>query len=457
MKVTVNQEKLVELRQKVFDTYTKKTPTSKRLYERASKSLLGGVAGSGRSFDPYPLYMSHAKGSKTYDVDENEYIDCRMTAGPLILGHCHPAIIEAVTRELGRRGSLLYNPDLVIECAELLQEASPCAERVRFLNSGTEALLSAVRVARGATGKKKIIKFYGHYHGQDDQFLVATSNMTPGPTSDGIPPEHLQNTVLLKYNDIDAVRRKLNEDNDIAGVLFDPQMNMGGIWPASAEYVKELRRLTKERGVVLIFDEVLTGFRIAYGGAQEYYGVTADLAVFAKAIAGGGKLAALAGKEEVMKAIAGGPHAHKGVFQSGTYNDCTEGLAAAIATMKTLKEFNKHGGYRKLDQLSGKLAAGIERAFRENDTPCHINRQGPIFRVWPTDLEPSFETYCTLDQTVSSLFLLSIIPEGVFVSPAIFNFILSFAHTEQDIEKTIDAIRSSLNKYDFRAAWQNKG
>lgn len=304
----MNREKLAELREKVFQAYMERTSKSKQMYDRACKSLPSGVSGNVRAYEPYPLYTTHGKGSKICDVDGNEYIDCFLCAGPLLLGHCHPEVIEGMKREIDR-GLLTYNPDLVVECAELLKEIVPCAQKVRFLNTGTEAVLSAVRIARGFTGKNKIIKFYGHYNGQDDQFLIAISDIKDEAVSIGIPKESLRNTVLLRYDDIDALTRKLDEDNDIAAVILDPQMNMGGLFPATSGYLKEVRQLTKGHGVILIFDEVITGFRVALGGAQEYFGVIPDLAVFSKAMASGEKLAAVVGKDEVMSIVG-----KKGLF-----------------------------------------------------------------------------------------------------------------------------------------------
>lgn len=448
------KEKLTELQEKVYAEYMRKTPKSKQMYDRACKSLEGGSYSALQSYPPYPLYMTHGRGSKTYDVDGNEYIDCHLCAGPLILGHCHPEVMEGMKREIDR-GLLLFNPDFGVECTELLKEIIPCAEKVVFCNSGTEVTMYAVRVARAFTGKNKIIKFYGHYHGMHDQFLVATYNTSDEVVSAGVPKENLTNTVLLRYNDIDAVRRKLDEDNDIAGVILDAAMSMGGLWPASREYLRELRQLTKERGVVLIFDEVITGFRLALGGAQEYFGVTPDLAAFSKGIAVGAKLAAVVGKEEVMSALVpGGYSAQEGKVAShgGTFNSGTMALAAAIATLKVYKKLSEEGEYQRLFQRSEKLKAGMEMAFKKRGVPCHINMLGPLLKLALTDLEPSFEVYCNLDMTVPELFRLSLVPEGVWpykgrTGPT---FFLSFAHTDEDIEKVIGAVNNILDKNKFQ-------
>lgn len=442
----MKEEKLAQLREKILDEYTRKTPKSRQMYHRACNSLEGGVYSAVQAMWPYPLYMTHGRGSKTYDVDGNEYVDCNLDAGPLILGHCHPEVMEAMKREIDR-GLLLCNPDFGIECAELLKEIIPCAEKVAFSNTGSEITVYAVRVARAFTEKNKIIKFYGHYHGIDDQFLVGMFRTSDEIISAGVPKESVANTVLLRFNDIDAVRRKLDEDNDIAGIILDPAVSWGGLWPPSRQYLKELRQLTKERGVILIFDEVITGFRLALGGAQEYFGVTPDLAVFSKGIAAGAKLSALVGRDEIMKTLL--PDKGKAVFHGGTFNTGTIALAAAIATLKVYKRLSEKGEYQRLFQLTDKLKAGIEMAFKKRGVPCHVNMLGPYLKTFLTDLEPNFEAYCDLDPRVPDLLFTSLIPEGIwpYVRRSIF---LSFAHTDEDIEKIIGAINNSFDKYKFQ-------
>lgn len=446
-------DKLAKVRERVYGEYMRKTPKSKQMYDRACKSLQGGGYSSSRFFAPYPLYMTHAKGSKMYDVDGQEYVDVSNYV-PTV-GHSHPEVIEAVRCELNR-GQHIYNPDFGVEAAELLQEVVPGAERVRFTNSGTEANMVAARTARAFTGKNKIIKFYGHYHGTDDQFLVGTSHPSNEVNCAGIPKEHQINTILLRYNDIDAVRHKLDEDNDIAAVILDPIMTSGGVWPPSHEYLQQLRQLTKKRGVVLIFDEVITGFRIALGGAQEYFGITPDLVTFSKGIASGGKLGVVAGKEEFMAALAprgvglsATPAERKLAIQGGYYVDATVALASTIATIKVLKRLNERGEFKKLFQLSEKLKAGIEVAFKRRGAPCHINMLGPVLAIFLTDLEPGFEVYSKLDRTVPGLLRLSLISEGIWVLYGLLLY-LSLAHTDADIERIIGAVDNSLDRHKFQ-------
>lgn len=450
----MREEKLSELKEVIFRAYMEKTPKSRQMYDRAQKSLAGGLAGNGSLYQPYPLYMKNARGSKTYDVDENEYIDCFLCAGPLILGHCHPEVMERIGMEIDS-GLLIHNPHLAVECAELLKEIVPCAERVRFVNTGTDACMYAVKFARAFTGKNKIVKFYGHFHGTDDQFMIGTATNENKPVGAGISKESLLNTVLLKWGDSEAVRRKLEEDDDIAGVILDPQGQMGGIWPASHEYLKELRQLTTKKGVVLIFDEVITGFRLALGGAQEYFGVVPDLAVFAKGLAAGEKLAAIVGKKEVMDVvIPEGSFSHgigkKVVHQSGTYRDGTVAYAAAISAMKVYKKLSERGEYARLHEKGNTLRSAIETAFKTRGIACHVNSFGPSLKIYLTDLKPSFDVYCGLDRRLLYLFFLSVITEGVLLSaPNMGSIFLSFAHTEEDLERIIGAVNSSLDKNKF--------
>jgi len=448
-------ENIMALQKKVFEAYTSKTPASKQMYARACRALAGGVTGNMRLYQPYPLYMTHGMGGKTYDIDRNEYVDCFLANGPLLLGHQHAEVVAEMKRQFSR-GSIVFNPDLIVECAELIKETVPCAEKVRFLNTGTEAVLVAVRIARAFTGKKKIIKFYGHYHGQDDQFLLGLG-LSNDIISEGVPQESVANTKLLRYNDIDAVRHALDEDDDVAAVVFDPGMHASGVWPPSRQYLPELRKLTAERGVVLIFDEVITGFRLALGGAQEYYGVTPDMATLAKAIAAGEKLSAVVGKSEIMKVVvpeqpntAGG--SSKTVFQSGTMNDGTLALAAAKAAMNVYKKLKRDGEYQKLHQRCEKLKSDIEASFQKRGIGCHINSLGPIIRLFLTDLKPSFEEYCKIDKKMLSLFLLSQIAEGGCFTNLSGTLYFSFAHTEEDLRRIVSVTDSVLDKYNFGEA-----
>jgi len=462
----MSEDKYAELEKKVFADYEAKNPKSKQAYQKFATMAIDGVAGSGGFWRPYPLYFTHASGSKIYDVDGNEYIDCLCGSGANILGHCHPEIQETIKREMDR-GLWLLNPDLAMECDELLCEVIPCAERLRYRNTGTEVCTAATMTARGYTGKEKIIKFYGVYHGVDPEFLVGWVTRTNDIVSGGVPREMVANTILLPCNDIDAVRQKLDEDNDIAAVITDVIMGIGGIFLPKGNYLRELRKLTEERGVVLIFDEVLTGFRMALGGAQEYFGVTPDLGCFAKGIAGGAKFGTLVGKKEVMEALATVRTAAgmfgagaKTVFQSGTMNNVTIGIAGAIATLKVLKEKKKQGEYDKLNQRMDKFARDIEKAFRDRRIGCYVHTAGSYFKIHltdkPTDPDPTYEAVGHLDQKLRYLFVVALMNEGVFMClPGSGSAFINFAFTDEDMDKMLAAYNTTLDKYNWTEVYES--
>ncbi|GAG87968.1 unnamed protein product, partial [marine sediment metagenome] len=259
-KESIDSNKLATLREKIYADYAARTPKSRAAYGRSRLALAGGVSGSLRFFPPYPLYMTHGQGSRTCDVDGNEYIDCFLCNGPLLLGHRHPDVLASL-REYESAGTIIYNPEFMVECAELLKRLVPAAELVRFLDSGSEAVLMAARIARAFTGRNKVVKFFGHYHGQDDQFLIGRG-LSTDIISAGVPLEAVANTVVIEFDDIEVVRQTFDEDDDIAAVILDPAMFAGGLWPADEGYIKALRQLTAEREIILIFDEVITGFRV---------------------------------------------------------------------------------------------------------------------------------------------------------------------------------------------------
>lgn len=446
----MNKSALEQLRSSLVQAYRAHNPNSARWHERAARVLPGGVSGNLRYFAPYPLYMSHGEGCTTTDVDGNDYVDCFLLNGPLLLGH-RPAPVVQAMNEHASTGSLVLNPTVLIECAELLCDIVPCAEKVRFLNSGTEAVMAAVRYARAFTGRKWIIKFYGHYHGQDDQFLVGAGAQREAFGS-GVPDSAYACTLTLPFNDIEAVRQVLQQRGDeIAAVVLDPAMHSGGLWGTTAEYLRELRGITTQKGVVLLFDEVITGFRLAPGGAQELHGVTPDLVTLAKALGAGEKVAAVAGRADIMSVVdpvAGDPK--RRVFQSGTGNDGTMALAAAAAAMRMYRAHGEGGGYTRLAQLGEKLATGLRAAFRAAGVPAHVNHNGSMLQLFFTDLEPSFAGYNTLDQTAVNLFYLALLTRGVMLSLPTSNHIyLSFEHGEAEVENTLAAAAAVLSDFRF--------
>ena len=442
--------RLADIQREVFAEYRSKTPACAACFERARRSLAGGVSGNLRYFPPHPLYQSGGQGAKVRDLDGNEYLDCFLCNGPLLLGHRHPEVMDEIDRRKAD-GLLVVNPPSIVEAAEMLQEIAPCGERVRFLNSGTEAALTAVRCARACTGRSKVVKFRGHYHGQDDQFLagVGAGDERLGA---GVTDAAVAGTLLLDYGDAQALRRLSEERDDIAAVILDPAMHAGGLWGSSKAYLQALRELTERCGIVLIFDEVITGLRLDLGGAQSFYGVTPDLAVFGKALAAGERLAAIAGREDVMRVVdPTAPADAPRMFQSGTANDGAGAIAAATAAMRTYQRLAADGQYQRLHAIGGRLADGLRQAFRGHGVPCHVNQLGPMLQLFLSGKAPTFANLIDADTEALALFFLALINEGVILTlPTSGHIYLSFAHSAEDIEEIIDKANLVLDKYDFR-------
>jgi glutamate-1-semialdehyde 2,1-aminomutase len=435
----------------ILAAYEQRTRASAAQHGRAARVLSGGTTGNLRHFHPYPLYFSSGSGSQMTDVDGNAYVDCFLCNGPLLLGHRFPPVVEAI-RQHEQIGSLVVNPPLAIDLAEEIQRLVPCAQRIRFLNSGTEAVLTAVRLARAFTGKSKIVKFLGHYHGQDDQFLVGLS---PEGTAfgGGIPREAIANSLQVRYGDIDALIAAFDENRDVAAVILDPAMHAGGLWGSSPEYLRAVRDATASRRIVLIFDEVITGFRLSLGGAQAVHSVIPDLATYAKALGAGEKLAAVVGREDVMQGLdPNRPASVAAVFQSGTGNDGTCALAAGLVAVRTYRNLDRSGGYAALHRRAERLARGITQAFRKHGVPCHVNQLGPMLQLFLSDAEPGFTAFSRIPPGPLELLYLAMISEGVLLSlPASNHVYLSFAHSDEDIARILEKVTVVLDQYDFRA------
>jgi len=444
---------LKRLEASIVADYRDRTLGSSALFRRAASVLPGGVSGNLRYFKPHPLYMRGVGGAICEDVDANTYVDCFLCNGPLLLGHRPPQLAAALTAS-DEVGSLVLNPTVLVDCAERLSAMVPCAERVRFLNSGTEAVLTAVRYARAFTGRSKIIKFFGHYHGQDDQFLVGA-----GPTrrthGHGVPEAAYAHTLTAPFNDIEALERIIGEGEDIAAVLLDPAMHTGGLWGTSRTYLQAVRDLTERKNIVLIFDEVITGFRLSPGGAQALHGVTPDLATFGKALGAGERLAAVAGRADIMSVVdpAGGDPGRR-AFQSGTGNDTTRGLAAAAAALDVYRQNGEAGEYERLNAHGFNLAKGLTASFAKVGIPCHVNQLASMLQLFLTSQKPGFIAYSALDQTLLDLYYLALLTRGVMLSLPTSNHVyLSFAHTDADFAKVLAASDDVLSSYPFADAF----
>lgn len=320
--------------------YLEKTPISAQHYQRSLELFPSGITHHSRYLEPHPISVSHAKGSRKWDVDGNEYIDYFGGHGAMILGHCHPAVIEAVEGQIRRGTHFGASHELEIEWAGLIRDMVPCAETIRFTSSGTEATHLALRVARAYTGKSKVVKFGGHFHGWHDYVAMRGGSSEKGEPS-GIPTQVLDQVIVVPPNDIEALRSVLEDRDDVAAVILEPTGGTFGMVPTNVETLRALRDLTLQFGVILIFDEVITGFRCSLGGAQKHYGVTPDLATFAKVVAGGYPGAALAGRAEILQVMEFGKSEHgitnPAVVHQGTFNGSPVSAIAGITTLKLLQ------------------------------------------------------------------------------------------------------------------------
>jgi len=417
---------------------------SERMFERAKALIPGGVNSPVRAFSPYPFFTKSAKGSRLTDVDGHEYIDYCLGYGPLILGHGNAEVTGAVKAQLAS-GTLYGTPsEQEIEFAELISECVPSAEMVRLVTTGAEATMSAIRLARGFTGRKKIVKFEGCYHGAHDCVLVKAGSgaTTFGmPDSLGVPDETARNTVVVPFNDVEALEDAMKrEKENLAAVIVEPVIGNIGVVPPKEGFLATLRELTTRYGAVLIFDEVITGFRLSLGGAQEYYHVMPDLTTMGKILGGGFPMAAYGGKKEIMRLIA--PSGK--VYQAGTYSGNPVSVAAGLTTLKILR--GERGFYSNLERKCTKLVRSLEQLAVEQGVEVRVNHVASMFQMFLTD-KPVYDypSAKTADNMKFMEFHAKLLARGVFLPPSQFETcFLSSAHSEEDFQRTIDAVRDSL-------------
>lgn len=411
------------------------------LYNEAVKYIPGGVNSPVRAFKSvggHPLFIERASGSKIYDVDGNEYIDYVGSWGPMIVGHCHPRIKEALKMVMEKGTSFGAPTELEIELARMVIDAVPSIEMVRMVNSGTEATMSAIRLARGYTKRDKIIKFEGCYHGHADFLLVKAGSgvATLGlPDSPGVPASFAQHTLTASFNDLESVKQLFEANSSqVACVIVEPVVGNSGCIPPKDGFLEGLRELCTEHGALLIFDEVMTGFRLAYGGAQELFGVTPDLTTLGKVIGGGLPVGAYGGRREIMEMVApAGP-----VYQAGTLSGNPLAMTAGIETLKILSE---PGTYDRLEEKSGQLADGMKEISEKAGVPTYATRVGAMFCTYFIDTEVvDYATASMSDTGRFGRFFLAMLNEGVNIAPSQFEAgFMSLAHTADDIEKTLFA------------------
>jgi glutamate-1-semialdehyde 2,1-aminomutase len=413
---------------------------SEKLFQKAKRCIPGGVNSpvrAGQAVGIDPPFISKANGCVIWDVDGNEYIDYVCSWGPMILGHAHPEIVNALEERVKLGTSYGAPTKLEVEMADIIVEMVPSIEMVRMVNSGTEATMSAIRLARGYTGREKIIKFDGCYHGHADSLLVSAGSglATLGiPGSPGVPQDLARHTISLPFNSLESVSQAFNKFGpEIAAVIIEPiPGNMGVINPDQA-FLKGLRELTNEYGALLIFDEVISGFRVAIGGAQELYDIMPDLTCLGKIIGGGLPVGAYGGKKEIMTRMA--PQGD--VYQAGTLSGNPLAMAAGLATLKILKEKSP---YDELDKLGDMLFFGLKRVAEAAGVNVVINRVGSMGSLFFTD-EPvtDFETAKASDENQFKRYFRSMLDQGIYLAPSPYEAaFLSTAHSEETVRKTIE-------------------
>lgn len=436
------------------------TAQSARLFERARKVLVEGVSSASRgpaAFGTYPEYMRRAEGAYLWDVDGNRYIDWMLSFGALPLGHAHPRIVETVRAEVANGTHFATALEVEVEVAEMLVDLLPHADKVRFANTGTEAVMACIRLCRGLTGRRKIIKFEGHYHGWYDAVLVNTNPQLPTalghphdpvriPDSSGIVPEAWRDTHVVPWNDPEALERAMEaHGRDAACVVTEGVMSNMGIIPPKPGFLQHVRDLCDRYGALLYLDETVTGFRLAAGGAAELYGIRPDLTSYGKALGQGFPVAAIAGPDHVMEGLEWGK-----VLHFGSHNAPRLGLYAAKAMLETMLA-DTGAGYRRLAESGERMAERIRAAIRtSNKHQAIVQGVGSMFQIFFTEREEigSYRDFCGhVDRLKFRDFVLALHRQGVFMSPANTLHSLScLAHTDADIEATADAVGAALDE-----------
>lgn len=420
---------------------------SKELFEEAQKVIPGGVNSPARAFGPVggePLFIARGEGSQVYDVDGNVYIDYVCSWGPLILGHAHPEVVAALKKVCEQGTSFGAPTQVEVQLANLVVDLVPSVDMVRMVNSGTEATMSAVRLARGYTEREKVIKFEGCWHGHADSFLIraGSSALTMGvPSSPGVTEGTASGTITAPFNDLEAVKKVVLENKDeIAAVIVEPIAGNMGVIPPAKGFLEGLRALATEHGIVLIFDEVITGFRVHPGGAQSLYGVEPDMTTLGKIIGGGLPVGAFGGKREIMSNIS---PLGKGVSQAGTLSG---NPLAMTAGYETLTRLNRPGVYETLESKAAALEAGFRENLKSLGLNYHMNRVGAMMTLFFSQRPVgNFEAATGCDQELFARYFNAMLEQGIYLAPSQFEgAFVSLAHSDEDIDATIKANYNAL-------------
>lgn len=444
--------------------FTKYFPTSGKLFERAKNYLPAGVGSTSRAiwsgWEPYPLFVEKGTGSHIIDVDGNEFIDYLLGLGPMLLGHRPTVVTDAVIKQIQETGTVFaLGSSLEVDAAQKVCDSIPSVDKVRFLNSGTEAITYALRIARVYTGRKKIIRFEGMYHGFSDSIywnkhpsanaIDLYGNCIPEPQGPGLPEGIKDSLIICQWNDLDALTKIIEENyKDIAAIITEPIMcNTGCILPKPG-YLEGMREVSEKYGILLIFDEVITGFRIGLAGAQGYYGITPDLSVFAKGLGGGYPVAALGGKKEIMALVDTGE-----VSVAGTYSSNGIAIAAVSATMDYLH--NKKV-YEELNKNATRLRIELDKLWKRSKIPAYVSGIGAMFQVWFSD-KPIFNYREAVKYANSDIFHIwweEMLYQGILFHPHYFeNLFISTAHDSCDIETTLEKTEHAIRMTERRCGF----
>lgn len=418
---------------------------SEKLFELASRYMPGGVSSPVRAYKPYPFFTASAKGSRIYDVDGREYIDYCLAYGPLVLGHGNEEVRAAVREQL-EKGWLYGTPhEKEIELAKRIINSYPSVEMVRFVNTGSEATMAGIRLARGFKERDKIVKIEGGFHGAHDCVLVKAGSgaTTFGiPDSKGVPKDSVKNTLQIPFNDSEALTDTLTKNpGEVAAVIIEPVMGNVGPIPPEDGYLSEVRKITEEKDVLLILDEVITGFRLALGGAQEFYGVDADLTILGKIVGGGFPIGMFGGKKEIMELVA----PSGGVYQAGTFSGNPVSITAGL---KTIEIIEREGVPGRINELGERMRTALREILADYGVEGCVSGVGSMFKVYFSAGGKEVRNYAdalSCDKNKYLRFFHTMLSAGIFLPPSQFetNFI-SFAHNDADIERTIEAYKENL-------------
>lgn len=426
-----------------------KTENSRKIFEKAKKSIPGGVNSPVRAFQSvnkdYPIFIESAKGSRLYDEDGNEYIDCIGSWGPMILGHNYPEVLECIKKEVEKGTSFGLPTKKEVELAELVKECFPSIQKLRLTTSGTEAAMAAVRVARAFTGKNKILKFEGCYHGHSDSLMVKAGSgllTFEHQDSNGITDGVMKDTLTLPFGNIEKVKELLVREKDIACIILEPIPANMGLIETDKKYLEELREITEKENIILIFDEVISGFRVALGGAQQLYGITPDLTVLGKIIGGGYPVGGFGGREDIMNLIS--PVGN--VYHAGTLSGNPVSVAAGIKTISILK--NNPDIYMKLNEKVHNFIQGIKKLIEKYNINATVNCKGSLFTIFFSDKKvKNLEDAINTSDEMYNIYFNTMLENGIIVPPSKYEaHFISMAHTDEEMKKILEVTEKAFDK-----------